>query len=304
MEQFQELFDAKEAVSRISAEVDIIERQMCRPGMYPILQSSEPTTSRFVSIRPNLTLKPISPAAQSPAAGTSQQGSFNSLLGMVNSTQDGSPSSGSSIPCAQRSPANKQIHQQEHSKVCPLTHSLYKVSNYQISKILPVGRSLCLHKPTLNQRMLPHSNILHQHPSHFSRLLLHISSSSHCYSCQHQAHMLHISSKVSGNFYNLRLALKAKPMRQPRGPSPFRQGFYPSAQPFIPAAEAKQDPVPNTQEPRISKSADGQGVKNSSTMDKTCFRCKQPGHLKKNCSKYNSEVSSQEAGQPATKQKT
>ena len=41
--------------------------------------------------------------------------------------------------------------------------------------------------------------------------------------------------------------------------------------------------MPNTQEPRIPKSADGQGVKNSSTIDKICFRCKQPGHLKKDC---------------------
>ena len=54
-------------------------------------------------------------------------------------------------------------------------------------------------------------------------------------------------------------------------------------QPFIPAAEAKQNPVPNTQEPRVPKSVNGQGVKNSSTMNKICFRCKKSGHLKKDC---------------------
>ena len=54
-------------------------------------------------------------------------------------------------------------------------------------------------------------------------------------------------------------------------------------QPFIPAAKAQQNPVLNTQEPKIPKSASGQGVKNSSTTDKICFRCKQPGHLKKDC---------------------
>ena len=108
VEKFPELFDAKEAVSRISTEVDILERQMCQPGMYPILQSPVPTTSGFVPHRPTSTFKPINPAALSPATGSSQQGSFNSLLNMVNSTQDGSPSSGSLIPCAQRSPANKQ----------------------------------------------------------------------------------------------------------------------------------------------------------------------------------------------------
>ena len=80
VEQFPELFDAKEAVSRISTEVNIIERQMCRPGMYPILQSPVPTTSGFVLHRPASTFKPINSAPPSPAAGASQQGSFNSLL--------------------------------------------------------------------------------------------------------------------------------------------------------------------------------------------------------------------------------
>ena len=74
VEQFPELFDAKEAVSRISTEVDIIERQMCPPGMYPILQSPVPTTSGFVPHRPTSTFKLINPAAPSPAAESSQQG--------------------------------------------------------------------------------------------------------------------------------------------------------------------------------------------------------------------------------------
>ena len=108
VEQFPELFDAKEAVSRISTEVNIIESQMRQSGMYPILQSPVPTTSSFVPHRPTSTFKPINQAMLSPASGSSQQDSFNSLLDMVNSTQNGSLSSGSSIPCAQRSPANKQ----------------------------------------------------------------------------------------------------------------------------------------------------------------------------------------------------
>ena len=43
VEWFPELFDAKEVVSRISTEVDIIETQMHRQGMYPIPQSPVPT---------------------------------------------------------------------------------------------------------------------------------------------------------------------------------------------------------------------------------------------------------------------
>ena len=175
VEQFPELFDAKEAVFIISTEVDIIERQMHQPGVYPIPQSPVPTTSGFVPHRPTPTFKPISPAMPSPAAGSSQQGSFNFLWDQVNSTQNGSPSSGSSIPCAQRSLANKQN----------------------------------LHPHKLTHRMLHHHNLLHQHPNHFSRLLLHTSNSSHCYSHHHQAKMLHTSSKVSHNLYNLGLALKA-----------------------------------------------------------------------------------------------
>ena len=83
------------------------------------------------------------------------------------------------------------------------------------------------------------------------------------------------------HFVQPRVSPQGQPIRQPRQPSPFRQSFNPSAQLFIPAAEAQHNPVPNTQEPRVQKSVNGQGVKNSSTMD--CFRCKHPGHLKKDC---------------------
>ena len=61
------------------------------------------------------------------------------------------------------------------------------------------------------------------------------------------------------------------------------QNFNLSAQPFIPAVEAQQNSVPNMQEPRVTKSVDGKEVKNSSTTEKVCFQCKQPGHLKKDC---------------------
>ena len=60
----------------------------------------------------------------------------------------------------------------------------------------------------------------------------------------------------------------------------------------IPAPEAT---VPNTPEEKIPKSLNGEGVKNSrkqatpsttTTQDsQLCFRCKQPGHLKKDCPK-------------------
>ena len=74
-------------------------------------------------------------------------------------------------------------------------------------------------------------------------------------------HMCHLASKFQ--FVQPRVSPQGQPIRQPRQPSPFTQGFNPSAQPFIQAAEAQQNPVPNTQEPRVPKSVNGQGVKNS-----------------------------------------
>ena len=72
--------------------------------------------------------------------------------------------------------------------------------------------------------------------------------------------------------------------RQPGQPSPFRQTFNLSAQPFIPAAEAQQNnAVPNTQEPKVLKSTDGKGVKNGGPDGHLCFHCGQPRHLKKDC---------------------
>ena len=71
--------------------------------MNPIPQSPIPTTSGFVPDRPNSTFKPIHPAAPSTASGQTTQGSP-----MVDSTQESGTSSGSSIPCAQKSPAKGQ----------------------------------------------------------------------------------------------------------------------------------------------------------------------------------------------------
>ena len=84
-------------------------------------------------------------------------------------------------------------------------------------------------------------------------------------------------------FVQPRVNPQGQPIRQQRQPSPSRQGFYPLAQPFIPAAEAQPNAVPNTPENKVPKSNGGQGVKSSAPDGQTCFRCKQPGHLKKDC---------------------
>ena len=63
----------------------------------------------------------------------------------------------------------------------------------------------------------------------------------------------------------------------------------PSAKPFIPAAMAPQN-VPSSPQQNIPKSTNGEGVKCSRQQGKSqgqgeqlCFRCKQPGHLKRDC---------------------
>ena len=86
-------------------------------------------------------------------------------------------------------------------------------------------------------------------------------------------------------FVQPRVNPQGQPMRQQRQSSPFRQGFNPLAQPFIPAAEIQPNAVPNTPEKKVLKSNGGQGVKNNAPESWTCFRCKKPGHLKKDCPK-------------------
>ena len=141
--------------------------------MYRLPQSPIPTTSGFVPPRPSSTFKPIHPAAPSTASGPATQGSFNTLLGMVDSTQETGSSPGDSIPCAQKSPAASQP------------------------------------SPASTQGMSTQSNstqVLQSQPqTHklFNSRLLHPSNSHRCYSPQFQAHMLHQCSRVSHNLCNL-----------------------------------------------------------------------------------------------------
>ena len=51
-------------------------------------------------------------------------------------------------------------------------------------------------------------------------------------------------------FVQPRVNPQGQPIRQQRQLSPFRQGFKPSAQPFIPAAEAQPNAVPTHQKTR------------------------------------------------------
>ena len=261
--KFPELFDVHKAVSRVTTEVDILERHMRWTGMYPLPQSPIPTTSGFVPDRPSSTFKPIHPAAPSTASGQATQGSFNTLLGMVDSTQETGSSPGSSIPCAQKPPATGQ----------PSPASTQGTSTQSNSTQVPQSQpqNVAQGQPSAaNMQAIQQLPVAPQQQS----LLL-----------QLQVPGSHAAPMQQGQpqFVQPRVNPQGQPIRQQRHPSPFRQGFNPSAQPFIPAEEAQPNAVPNTPENKDPKSNGGQGVKSSAPDGQTCFRCKQPVHLKKDC---------------------
>ena len=186
---------------------------------------------------------------------------------MVNSTQDGSPSSGSSIPCAQKSPANKESspastqqgmpnnfqstppnHQVPHQQNAANQQQFASPqANNQSQNVVPLQPSAPTPQP------FQQSPVAHQQ----QQLLL-----------QPSIPGLHAAHQQQGQpqFVQPRVSPQGQPIRQPRQPSPLRQSSNPSVQHFIPAAEAEQNQVPNTQQPRVPKSLNGQGVKTSTSV--------------------------------------
>ena len=93
---FPELYDTMAIIERVTSEVDLIEKKLRRPGMYPSPQPPIASTSGFVP-RPSSRFQPITPAAPSPVQmpdAVSQQ---------IEPHSNGI-SPGSSLPCGQDTP--------------------------------------------------------------------------------------------------------------------------------------------------------------------------------------------------------
>ena len=88
---FPKLYDTTTIIERVTGEVDLIERQLRQPGMYPLPKTPLPSTSGFVP-KPTSTFQPIVPALPQPAK----------TQGTQNLNAESSPQS--SIPCGQQTP--------------------------------------------------------------------------------------------------------------------------------------------------------------------------------------------------------
>ena len=236
------LFDMQQVMYRIMTKADIHVRQLCRRGIYPICDSPVLTTSGFVPHRPLPPFKLIDPAALSPASGTVSTGQ--------GSSQQSSPSTGSSLTCGQCTPqgANTTPSQQSNKGMpnnfqstpnSNCTSPLQTAANQQHFAIPPHN--------TPSQNVVPsapapqpfqQSPVAHQQ----QQLLLQLPVPGSHAAQQQQGQLQFVQPRASP---------QGQLIRQPRQPSPFRQGFNPSTQPFIPAAEVQQNPVPNIQEPRV-----------------------------------------------------
>ena len=135
--------------------------------MYPVPQSPIPSTSGFVPNRPSSTFKPIHPAATSTASRQATQG-----LPMVDRAHETGSSPGSSIPFAQKSPANSQpspastqdmstqsnstqVPQSQPQSVAQGQPAATNKQAIQQSSVAPQQQSLLLQPPVLDSHAAP-----------------------------------------------------------------------------------------------------------------------------------------------------
>ena len=230
------LFDMQQVMCRITTEADIHERQLHRRGMYPICDSPVHTTSVIVPHRPLPTFKQTDYAAPTPASG--------SVSDSQGSAQQNSPVTDSSLPCGQCTPQGTSTTSSQQS-----------------------------HKGTSNQQTDCHAFTQYT-PTECCIMVTFCTSTSTTLAVSWcapatAATVSTTSSCITGCTPATRSAAihttqgwpQGEQNRQQRYSSPFMQNFNPPVQPFIPAVEAQQKSMPNTQEPKVPMSADVKGVK-------------------------------------------
>ena len=96
---FPELYDTTAVIEWVTSEVDLIERQFKRLGMYPLPSTPLPSVSGFVP-RPSPTFKPIPPKGQ-PRVTSPQSSDQPQKDDSIGTSQD------SSLPCGQGTPQDR-----------------------------------------------------------------------------------------------------------------------------------------------------------------------------------------------------
>ena len=90
---FPKLYDTTTIIEKVTSEADLIERQLRKPGMYPLPKTPLPSTSSFVP-RPTPMFQPIVPDTTTETDNTHH----------TNNPQNVETSPESSLPCGQWTP--------------------------------------------------------------------------------------------------------------------------------------------------------------------------------------------------------
>ena len=249
VQRYPGLFDIQQVMCRIITEADICERQLCRRGMYPICDSPVPTTSGFVPHRSSPTFKLIDTAAPAPASG--------SVSASQGSAQHNSPATDSSPSCGQCTPQGTNTIRPQQSNTGTSNYFLSTPSSNAMSSQQTAAQhqqfATPSHNTPLPQNVAPwQTSAQPPQPSQQSPV-----------ACKQQQLLFQLPAPASQAahqqqgqppFIQPRIGLQGQHIRQQRHSSPFIQNLNPSVQSFVPAAEAQQNSVSNTQEPRVLKS--------------------------------------------------
>ena len=260
----------------ITAEIEILCQWLKLKGMYSV-SPPQPSTAG-VQPNHNVHFQPINPAPKSPVQ-PSNQGIFNPLLNLVDdSPRPPSSSSSGSIPCGQPTPqgstqtSNSSVH-------TPVPHSPHTM-------VPPT--------PYVNQAAID------QHTGNPAPLLPCVAPVT---MAQHRQHQVPSNTQTSTLAPPATTVVQAQtrchPQAIPEVQSPtatIPQDTLCTRLPFVPAPSAPNITLPTLgpgaplQTDAQAKSQNGQGVKQTpagkQATDKTepiCWRCKQTGHLKRDC---------------------